>query len=352
MGAGFAPLAGPVFTGDARAVTPAPGDNDTSIATTAFVQNAITTSVHNDVGRNLVHNAGFRVQQRGAGPWTTAAPTYTADRWQMQFQAGTMSTSIVPITLPNAIGDETARFALAANVAGGGGSSDYAIICQRLPDVRSLGGKTVTVSFWAMADVGSPKIGLNLYQFFGAGGSAGVQGAGQSVTISTIWARYSLTFAVASVAPKIIGTGGDDYTRLTFWLSAGTAIGAVSGSTPVQTATFSFWGVQCEVNPAATPFERIDAARDFRNCQQFYQTAGAFLAGYGLINNTVGLSVYLPVPLRSHTATIALTNNVSTNTSALTTGVFTGEGAISVYGIVVATGAWVINTYMTIAADL
>jgi hypothetical protein len=33
-----APLAGPVFTGDARAVTPATSDNDTSIATTAFVK--------------------------------------------------------------------------------------------------------------------------------------------------------------------------------------------------------------------------------------------------------------------------------------------------------------------------
>jgi hypothetical protein len=33
-----ADLAGPVFTGNARAVTPAANDNDTSIATTAFVQ--------------------------------------------------------------------------------------------------------------------------------------------------------------------------------------------------------------------------------------------------------------------------------------------------------------------------
>lgn len=36
-----APLASPVLTGDPKAPTPAPGDNDTSIATTAFVQAAI-----------------------------------------------------------------------------------------------------------------------------------------------------------------------------------------------------------------------------------------------------------------------------------------------------------------------
>jgi hypothetical protein len=39
-----APLASPVFTGDPTAPTPATGDNDTSIATTAFVQTAVDTA--------------------------------------------------------------------------------------------------------------------------------------------------------------------------------------------------------------------------------------------------------------------------------------------------------------------
>jgi hypothetical protein len=47
----YAPLASPVFTGDARAVTPALGDNDTSIATTAFVQSALLGGTA--VARNL-----------------------------------------------------------------------------------------------------------------------------------------------------------------------------------------------------------------------------------------------------------------------------------------------------------
>src|SRR5262245_33371654 len=40
-GVGGALLNAPVFTGDARAVTPLAGDNDTSIATTSFVQTAL-----------------------------------------------------------------------------------------------------------------------------------------------------------------------------------------------------------------------------------------------------------------------------------------------------------------------
>ena len=47
----YAPLASPVFTGDARAVTPTFGDNDTSIATTAFVQSALAGGTA--VARNL-----------------------------------------------------------------------------------------------------------------------------------------------------------------------------------------------------------------------------------------------------------------------------------------------------------
>lgn len=43
--AGKAPLASPAFTGNPTAPTPSPGDNDTSIATTAFVQGAVTSGV-------------------------------------------------------------------------------------------------------------------------------------------------------------------------------------------------------------------------------------------------------------------------------------------------------------------
>jgi hypothetical protein len=58
----YAPLASPVFTGDARAVTPATADNDTSIATTAFVKaqgyltSAPVTSVAGRTGAVVLSN--------------------------------------------------------------------------------------------------------------------------------------------------------------------------------------------------------------------------------------------------------------------------------------------------------
>jgi hypothetical protein len=47
---GYAPLASPTFTGDPKAPTPTAGDNDTSIATTAFVSNAIASAAPSYVG--------------------------------------------------------------------------------------------------------------------------------------------------------------------------------------------------------------------------------------------------------------------------------------------------------------
>ena len=46
-----APIASPTFTGDPKAPTPAPGDNDTSIATTAFVAAAAAASVTGKVDK-------------------------------------------------------------------------------------------------------------------------------------------------------------------------------------------------------------------------------------------------------------------------------------------------------------
>jgi microcystin-dependent protein len=46
---GFAPLASPTFTGDPKAPTPATADNDTSIATTAFVKNQAYAPLANPV---------------------------------------------------------------------------------------------------------------------------------------------------------------------------------------------------------------------------------------------------------------------------------------------------------------
>lgn len=67
---GKAPVASPTFTGDAKAVTPAAGDNDTSVATTAFVATATAAKAN------------------------IAAPTFTGDAKAVTPAAGDNDSSI------------------------------------------------------------------------------------------------------------------------------------------------------------------------------------------------------------------------------------------------------------------
>lgn len=53
-----APLASPVFTGNPTAPTPSPGDNDTSLATTAFVTTAITAASGRLIGIQTFNASG------------------------------------------------------------------------------------------------------------------------------------------------------------------------------------------------------------------------------------------------------------------------------------------------------
>lgn len=272
----YAPLAAPVFTGDARAPTPAYGDNDTSIATTAFVQTAVAP-VANNVGRNVIHNSMFNVAQRGAGPWNTSG-AYTADRWQLT--TATDAASITRQALSDAhrtaIGDEAATYCLQNGFTGNAAAGAYHYIGQPLEDVRRLAGKTVTLSFWANATA-ALKLGINLMQAFGTGGSPSAPlwalATGASVTLATTFARYSATFAIPSIAGKTVGTNGNDGSTLAIFFSSGATNNALAGNVGVQSGTVNLWGVQLEIGSVATPFDYGGSPQQqLAECQRFFQT--------------------------------------------------------------------------------
>lgn len=347
-----APLASPTFTGDPRAPTAAPGDSDTSIASTAFVQAAVAPALAN-VGRNLIHNSLFSIAQRGTGPWSTA-PTYGLDRWAQNFVGGTLSTS--QITLADAdraaIGDETAVHAAQCAVTGGAPAASYTVLYQAIEGVRRLAGKTATVSFWARAAAGAPRIGVSLDQNFGTGGSpsAGVRGTGQAVAIGTVWGRYALTFAIPSATGKTLGANADDSTALNLWLSAGSTDNAFSGGIGVQSGTLSIWGVQLEIGAVATPLEKPDPQQDLAKCQRFYSTGGVT----GGSTMTAGQTLYVPGSVSTGmraTPTMVITNNASTNLAAPAAVAFNGRDFF-VYGAASASGAANVSVQYTASADL
>ena len=355
--AGYARSASPVFTGSPTAptVTP-PTDSSTLLATTAFVQSAATTAAapaFNDVGRNLLHNPLFNVQQRGVGPWTGNG-NYTADRWLQGFTAGTLSTTIGTINDTNRsqIGDENAAFHLVATVAGGAGASDESYIEQRVESVRRTAGKTVTLSFWAAATSGTPKLGIPLIQLFGTGGSpsAAVVVNGQTVTLSTTYTRYSLTYAIPSVAGKTFGTNGNDCLLVRFGLSAG-ASQPMYGGIGQQNFVLALWGVQLEIGSQMTPLDKPDPQVDLANCQRFYQVGRLYFSGYGTAGIGIAVSMTLPVEMRANPTTGVTTNN-SNNTINQTLAALSPRAVFTYPTTVNATGAWLQDVSFSASADL
>lgn len=306
-------------------------------------------------GRNLLHNGLFRQQQRGAGAFTTAV--YTADRWLQNLSTSTLSTTLIALADADrtVLADQAAKYALQAVAGGTAGAGDFVQpAMQRIEAVHRLAGKTVTVSFWAKANTGTPKLGLALAQIFGTGGSpsAAVTAIGSaSVTLSTTWTRFSASIAVPSVAGKTLGsTAGTDYTQLEFWQSSGATNNARAGTIGVQSYTLSLWGVQLEVGAAASPLEKPDLQVELANCQRFYQTNNIGMWGGGVAAGLFGTIVAFPVVM--HVApTISLgapglANLPSIAASSPTTLGFTATGTAT------ATVATAFTATYTATADL
>ena len=273
-----------------------------------------------NVGRNLIHNSMFNTAQRGAGPFTGFV--YTLDRWATYNNLDT--TSLTQAALSDAdraaIGDEAATYCLANTFTGNAGAAAVTQVWQPIEGVRRLAGKTVIVSFWAVAASGTPKLGVTYDQGFGTGGSpsATISGPGQSVTLSTTWTRYSVTIALPSASGKTLGTAGNDSTNLNFFYSSGATNATHAGNPGVQSGTVRLWGVQLEVTQPGqtlpTPLEKPDPELQLRQCQRFY-IGMSFV--FGQYAGSSGTYINLPFPQTMRAApTVTLSGIVYTNGSA------------------------------------
>jgi hypothetical protein len=276
--------------------------------------------------RNYVLNAQFRVQQRGAGPWTTAA-SYTADRWFIWLSAGcTCSATLVAAADADrtAIGDQSVTHYWQGVVVGGSAYNDFCGVSTNLENVRRLAGKVVTVSFTARATSGTPKLAFSLGQSFGSGGSALVQLAPVAVTLSTTWARYSSTFTLPSLTGKTVGSGNDHKLILDFLMSGG-AGWASWGVTP-QSYTLQLVNVMLEEAAVLNPFSAVSDATDLAACKRHYQIVAAKLTTYVSASQAYGYTVMHPIEMRV-APTAALSGQAYTNAATMTAASLTASSA-------------------------
>jgi hypothetical protein len=197
--------------------------------------------------------------------------------------------------------------------------------------VRRLAGKTVTVSFWVTSTSAALKLGVNMYQLFGTGGSPSTGGwalsTGIALATGTAWTRVSATITIPSAAGKTFGTNGDDYTILRLFFSSGATNNATTGNIGVQSGTINLWGMQLEIGSTATPLEKLDLQQDLAKCQRFYQivTARALTTAAGA-GAYVGVGARLSPSMRA-TPTVTAVGDVQApvNTSQINADYMTAE---------------------------
>jgi len=244
------------------------GLTDTSFASPVTGDSLVyngTNWVNGPRSGNAIINGDFGIWQRGTSFSSPTSGTYTADRFNVQFN-GTGATRTISrqafspgeLAVPG-YGEPEHYLRYNHSVAGSGAT--FGGIYQRIEDVRSFSGQTVTVSFWAKA-AASTVVNSQLIQDFGFGGSAATftNPSPSGMTLTSSWQRYVATATIPSVSGKTIGDSS--LLQLAIYMPINT------------TFTIDIWGVQIEAGSVATPFKLSGGGSkgaEFALCERYYQ---------------------------------------------------------------------------------
>jgi hypothetical protein len=263
--------------------------------------------------RNRIINGNFDIWQRGTSFSLSAVPTYTSDRWRVNYDGtgATRTLSRQTFTLGQTAVPGNPKYYLrwAQTVAGSDGTFNQ--LEQLIESVLTFAGQTVTVSFWAQAVSGTPTITMYTGQQFGTGGSpstAVYPANSPTYTLSTSWQYFTWTTFLPSITGKTLGTNGDDNVSFAFRAPSN------------ATGTWNIASVQVEAGSIATPFEVRPYATELALCMRYFQKSYDITVAPGTITSvgTVGVMgqatigalvpIVFPVPMKPGTVTTTIYN--------------------------------------------
>ena len=242
------------------------------------------------MARQAIINGNFDVWQRATtntySGGTAFGPSLFADRWNVYHDNGASGTIPTIVTSRQTLtaGDiPNSYYFYRCNVNGAGsgmGTAQQGLMAYQKIEygTRFLCGasKQVTVSFYARTSiVGTKKIGINLTQNYGSGGSPSSQEiiAGQTQVLSSTWTRYSFTFTTNTLVGKTFGSNNDDHLILNFWAawgsSTGTTQGLGSAETYVGSGNIDIAQVQVNAGSVSLPFQPRASQDELTLCRRY-----------------------------------------------------------------------------------
>jgi hypothetical protein len=232
--------------------------------------------------KNLVINGNFDIWQRGIanlGPYTGA---YIADRFRCDWNGNAgVNISRQNFLLGQGEVPNEPRYFMRWQQTSAGVGANVHKISQTIESVRTLAGKTATLTFWAKADT-ARQINVTVSQYFGAGGSVDTVTPVGSFQLKTSWTRYSATIQIPSLAGKTLGSSGNDFLRLSFDLPLNV----------LQVVDLA--QIQLEEGRVSTPFELRSLGDELMLCQRYFEKTysqdvapGSLIGASGSLISTV-----------------------------------------------------------------
>lgn len=349
--------------------------NSATTATSANTANAIVArDANGDINvtsinsgplagcKNRIINGAMTIQQR-TGPFTQVADnTYTLDRFAWSKVGAMQVTIAVSTDVPNTdftnsmhVDVTTADTSLAAG--------EYAFIAYKAEgyDVHDLRGKTFTLSFW----VKSAKTGTHCVAFRNSGTDRSYV-ATYTVAVANTW-----EFKTITITNGLITAGTWNWTsgvglNIAFVLANGSSFQTTAGawqtgnflSTSTQVNVmdniannFYITGVQLELGPVATPFERRPIAAELELCNRYFQLVDYSDGGFTSGSVTISGSGYYACPMRIAPIASIYGYGAIGGAPATSAGITISTGAYRYTQTFTATSAYYVNFGVYLSAE-
>jgi hypothetical protein len=255
--------------------------------------------------RQAIINGNFDVWQRGISFTNPAPQTYTSDRIVVVSNpdSGVLPTTLTHSRLSLTSGDlQGSYFGYRITTDGAGSSfgvnAIYGLNHRIEYGTRYLcgNGKKVTVSFYAKSNISGKRIGVNIYQNYGTGGSPTSLETitGQILTLTSSWVKYTVTFTTNTLVGKTFGTNNDDYLQLRLshiWgtTTASNQFGGGTAETFGGAGNIDIAQVQVNAGDQALPFQPRSFAEELALCQRYYEKSYAYGVAPATASNNIGI---------------------------------------------------------------
>ena len=234
-------------------------NNATSDAITMASDGTCTGNITNRPNYNLLTNGQFDIWQRATSSSSTNTSGYkSADRWRFEASGATYTTSQQVFDPGQTDVPSNPKYYLRFNVTT---ANDNTGITQRIEDVDSVQGEH-TLSFWVKGtNPAGGSIQVIFTENFGSGGSTAVSGILGTFSLSSSWAKKTITFTPTSISGKTIGTSS--YFQI--------SIRQPSADDTTTAWALDLANVKLEAGSKATDYQRVGFGDELQRCKRYYQ---------------------------------------------------------------------------------